>query len=180
MSSFKIIKRGFNALSDREKVKILKEIYDFSKEMRMFLESIFSDKDAGDEFIRMIKKETVEKVYRVGRPGIPDGRKVNSIISKARKQKISPYALMELEKLAMRGFVEFLNEYGGGPESFDKMSADHLENYLELVKSLIESEEDRKNIFEEMRKYLFLKNNMNTDNLDDVFEEATGLRINRD
>jgi hypothetical protein len=50
--------------------------------------------------------------------GTSDGRKVNSIIAKANKSNVDFRTLLKLEQLAYRGFIEFLNEFGGGPEFF--------------------------------------------------------------
>ncbi|MBI5787325.1 MAG: hypothetical protein HZA78_00520 [Candidatus Schekmanbacteria bacterium] len=178
MASFKEIKEKFDQLSPQGKEDLFKEIYSFSKEMKLFLENrLLGGKD--DVFITAMEKETIGKVYKKGIPGTPNGKVVNSIIAKARKSLVSTWTLIKLEHLAYRGFIEFLNEYGGGPESFDDMACKHLEAYLNLVKSESKDQEEKYKIFQEVKKYLLDKNNMYTDSLDDVFESATGISVNR-
>jgi hypothetical protein len=84
--------------------------------------------------------------------------------------------MMELEQFAYRGFVEFLDEYGGGPDSFDDLSAKHLEAYLKLAKDNL-SEEQVVSIFEKVRRYLVRKDNMITDYVDEAFESVTGSKV---
>jgi len=181
MSTFKQVKNAFNKLSEDKKEKLLQDIYDFSKDMKIFLESrLLENTDSGKEFVNQMQKETLDKVFkRKGEPGTPDGRKVNSIISKAKKSKVDIEIIIELEKLAFEGFVEFLNEFGGGPENFDEMAANHLEEYLKLVKYHFENENEQIKIFEEMRNYLLKKDNMYTDYVYEVFEEETGIKLGR-
>ena len=178
MKNFKKIKEKFNQLSQQEKDNFLQDIYNFSKDTKLFLENrLLGGND--DVFIKAIEKETIGKVYKKGLPGTPNGVKVNSIIVKAKKSGVSIDALMKLERLAYRGFIEFLNEFGGGPESFDEMADKHMENYLILVRDNIKSEKERNDIFQDMKKYLLKKNNMYTDSLDDVFKEITGISVDR-
>lgn len=176
MKNFKQIKEKFNQLSQKEKDGFLQEIYNFSKDTKLFLENrLLGGND--DVFIEAMEKETIGKVYKTGIPGTPNGVKVNSIIVKAKKSGIGIDTLMKLEQLAYRGFIEFLNEYGGGPESFDAMADKHLENYLILVRDNIKDENKKNNIFQDIKGYLLKKNNMYTDSLDDIFEEITGISV---
>ncbi|MBU2264466.1 hypothetical protein KKA09_03460 [Patescibacteria group bacterium] len=178
MKNFKKIKEKFNQLSQQEKDNLLQGIYNFSKDTKLFLENrLIGGND--NVFIKAMEKETIGKVYRKGMPCTPNGVKVNSIIAKAKKSGVSIDALMKLEQLAYRGFIEFLNEYGGGPESFDEMADKHMENYLILVRDNIEDESKRNNIFQEIKGYLLKKNNMCADSLDDIFEKITGISISR-
>ncbi len=178
MKNFKKIKGKFNQLSQKEKDNFLQDIYNFSKDTKLFLENrLLGGND--NVFIEAMEKETIGKVYKAGVPGTPNGVKVNSIISKAKKSGVGIGALMELEQLAYRGFIEFLNEYGGGQESFDEMSDRHLENYLILVRDNIKDENEKNNIFQEIKEYLLKKNNMYRDSLDDIFEEITGISVDR-
>ena len=86
---------------------------------------------------------------------------------------------MKLEQLAYRGFIEFLNEYGGGPKTYDYMASRHFENYLKLVKQNIAEEQEGTQIFTELQKYLKKKDNMYTDELDEIFEKETGMKVER-
>lgn len=176
MKNFKQIKEKFNQLSQQEKDNFLQEIYNFSKDTKLFLENrLLGEND--DVFIKAMEKETIGKIYKTGMPGILNGVKVNSIIVKAKKSGVGIDALMKLEQLAYRGFIEFLNEYGGGPESFDAMADKHLKNYLILVCDNIKDENKKNNIFKDIKGYLLKKNNMYRDSLDDIFEEITGISV---
>lgn len=178
MKSFKQIKEKFNQLSQREKDKLLQDIYNFSSDTKLFLENrLLGGND--DAFIGAMEKETIGKVYKAGMPGTPNGVKVNSIITKAKKSGISIIALMKLEQLAYEGFIEFLNEYGYDSESFDAMAGRHLENYLILVRDNIKDEKEKVSIFKDIREYLLKKRNMYRDSLDDVFREITGISVDR-
>jgi hypothetical protein len=178
MKNFRQIKEKFNQLPQKEKDNFLQDIYNFSKDTKLFLENrLLGGND--DVFIKAMEKETIGKIYKTGMPGIPNGVKVNSIIAKAKKSGVGIGALMELEQLAYRGFIEFLNEFGGGPESFDEMADRHLENYLILVRDNIKDENEKDNIFQNLKKYLLKKNNMCRDTLDDIFEEITGMAVER-
>ena len=178
MKNFKKIKKKFNELPQQEKDNFLKDIYNFSKDTKLFLENrLLGGND--DVFIKAMEKETIDKVYKGGPPSVPNGVKVNSIIVKAKKSGVGIGALMKLEQLAYRGFIEFLNEYGGGPETFEEMADKHMENYLVLVRGDIKDENKKNNIFQDVKGYLLEKNNMYTDSLDDIFEEITGMPVDR-
>lgn len=167
MPTYKDIKTLFRALSEDDKEKLFREIYDYSKDMKVFLEGALLGQSNGEAFLFEMEKETIGKVYRRGEPKTPNGKIVQFIIARAKKARVSKEIAMELEKLAYRGFIEFLNEYGGGPENFESLAANHLEEYLKLAGS--EGEENRTRLFEEVKKYLQGKDNMCRDEIDDVF-----------
>lgn len=64
--------------------------------------------------------------------------------------------LLNLEQLAYRGFMEYLHEYGGGPESFDDQACRHLEAYLRLVLQIKDGDEKDK-LIEQLRLYIIKK-----------------------
>jgi hypothetical protein len=176
MTSFKKIKDKFNQLPQQEKDNFLHDLYNFSKDTKLFMENrLLGGND--DVFIKAMEKETIGRVFKKGMPGTPNGVKVNRIIAKAKKSGVGINALMRLEQLAYRGFIEFLNEYGGGPESFDEMADRHLENYLILVRGNIKNEKERDNIFQDIKVYLLKKRNMYRDSLDNIFQEITGMPV---
>lgn len=178
MSDLRRIQEKFNQLSASEKEALLKDVYLFSKDTKLFLEGRLLG-TGGVEFIRRMEKETITKVYRKGMPSTPNGRIVNSIIQKARKSGVDTATMLELQKLAYRGFIEFLNEYGGGPENFDTMACQHLATYLSLVKLQINDPAVQRKMFEEVEKYLYQKDNMSTDTLYDTYELITGIKVRR-
>lgn len=174
--NFRTKKEKFNKLSPIGKEELLKEIYDFSKDTRLFLENkLLGGYD--NTFIEQMEKETMD-IYRAGMPSENiNGKKVNEIIRKAKKSGVSVWTAMKLEQLAYRGFIEFLNEFGGGPENFDDMACRHLENYLKLVLEAVENKDEQNNIFNEVKNYLLKKDNMCVDFLYEVFYETTGIPI---
>ncbi|HEY4479558.1 MAG TPA: hypothetical protein VI981_04365 [Candidatus Paceibacterota bacterium] len=180
MTSFSTIKKQFRDLSLGGQDELLKDLYMFSKDVRLFLENrLLRGTTATDEYVRQMERETIKKVYRTGTPGIPNGKTVNSIIAKAKKSHVDIHALMTLEQLAYRGFIEFLNEFGGGPESFDDQSCKHLEAYLQIVRDGQIDGEERARRYQELKTYLLAKNNMLTDSLDEAYESVTGISIGR-
>lgn len=176
MSSYKQIKTKFNDLTPSGKEELLWDIYNFSTDMRLFLENRFLG-GQDNIFVEQMEKETIGKIYKEGAPGTPNGKKVNEIISKAKKSKANIWTIIKLEQLAYRGFIEFQNEFGGGPENFDDMACKHVGEYIKLTKQAVEDHKERENIFNEMKQYLKEKDNMYTDSLFDTFEVATGIKI---
>jgi hypothetical protein len=177
MSHFSSIKKEFFKLSAKEQEAVLRDLYQFSNDNKRLLEGKLLDGDIpAKEFIRQMEKETIAKVYKRGTPQTPNGKVVNSIISKAQKSNVGLHTMMILEEFAYRGFIEYLNEFGGGPESFDEQACNHLETYLKLTKENIVSP-DREEIFQEVKNYLQKKDNMFTDTLYDTYHEVTGDNI---
>ena len=179
MATFLKIRKHFEILSPDAQVALLKDLYNFSKDTRLFLEARLCGGDAWQKYLDDMERETIGKVYKSGIPGTPNGRIITSIITRARKAGAGLHTLLELERFAYRGFIGSLNEFGGGPDSFDDQACNHLEAYLRLSKSSSISDEERQKIFTDMKDYLENKNNMYTDSIDTVFEEETGLKVSR-
>src|SRR3989344_3043736 len=121
-------------LSEEQQDILIRELYNYSKDIKLFLESRLGLQADTEGLINEMERETIRKVYRKGIPGTPSGKKVNEIISKAKKAQVPIPVLLKLEQLAYRGFIEYLNEFGGGPDNFDEMACNHLEAYLNLIK----------------------------------------------
>lgn len=172
-----LVKRAFHACNQTQQNHLLSEIYGYSQEMREFLESRLLNLVDGKILIDAMQRETLGKVFHNPNPRIPDGRKVRGILARAKKLKANSETIMELERLAFEGFVEFLNEYGGGPESFEEMACDHLEAYLRLVKKISADEKSYLEEIEKIRQYLRKKRNMITDFTYGAFEEVTGFPV---
>jgi hypothetical protein len=179
MSSFRTIKGNFLRLSDEDKAELLRDLYALSEDTRLFLENRLSGVRVGEKLILRMEKETIGKVYRRGEPQTPRGSAVNALIRKARKMRADLETMLRLEQLAYRGFIEFLNEYGGGPENFEDMACRHLEAYLLLVRDRVPDPEHRKRLLDEMRSYLLAKDNMITEGIDQTYEDVTGERLGR-
>lgn len=174
---FAAIKEKFHQLSAKEQDKLLLELYRMSIDTKTFLDSRLTGTVDGSTYLKEMQRETIGKVYRKGEPGTPSGKAVNQIINRAKKAGVDLQTMLRLEQLAYRGFVEFLNEYGGGPESFDELGCKHLEAYLTLVKAQIQNEAERERLFEEVRKYLQDKHNMITDYIYDSYEIVVGKPV---
>ena len=127
--------------------------------------------------IGKMERETIGKIYRKGIPRTPNGNKVNEIIRAAKAAEAPLEIMLQLEELAYRGFVEFLDEFGGGPDNFDDMACRHLEAYLQLVANGVRDEQVREVMYEKVRRYLRNKDNMVTDYTDAVFEDVTGRSV---
>jgi len=177
-SRFQEVKRKFNLLSQKKRDELLRDIYRFSNDTKLFFENRLLGGSLGEEFVKQMERETITKVYRMP-PGDIDGRTVDGIISKAKKSGVNIWTIMKLEQFAYRGFIESLNEYGGGPETYDYMGSRHFVNYLKLVKQEIKEEQERILILTELKKYLEKKDNMYTDELDEIFEKETGMKVRR-
>lgn len=175
MPTFNDIKNAFRKLSEEGKEKLLKDICEYSKDTKLFLEGALLGQGNGEKFLREMEKETIGKIYRRGEPKVPSGRTVRFIITRAKKARVSVETMMALEKLAYCGFIDFLDEFGGGPDSFCGLAADHFKEYLKWSDGVKETERTR--IFEEAKKYLLSKNNMHCDEIEDIFEEITGMKM---
>lgn len=169
----------FRELSEERQDMLIRELYNYSKDIKLFLENRLGLQADTDGLINEMERETIGKVYKKGMPGTPNGKKVNEIISKGKKAQVDIKTLLKLEKLAYRGFIEYLNEFGGGPDNFDEMACKHLESYLILVKTQIPDKNEQVQLFEEVRMYLKRLNNMITDYVDDIFEITTGILVRR-
>lgn len=165
----------FKFPKDKQKI-ILKSLHDFSAATKVLLSTSLGFPDDPEVFIKKMKRETIDKIYRKGTPQTPSSRTINQIISDAKKAGVSPTTMLDLELLAYRGFADYLHEFGGGPDNFDEQACNHLENYLTLLMSLTDKTKMAE-LIEQMRKYLKKHNNMITDDKYEVFESITGISV---
>lgn len=175
----KLVVKNFYAMPRKKQEELLTQLYSYSKDIKLFMDSRLGLSADTDSLVLEMERETIGKVYRKGTPATPNGKTVNAIIAKAQKAGVGFETMLELERSAYRGFTEFLNEYGGGPESFDEMACNHLEAYLLLVKRNIKDNQKQQIMYEEVRIYLRKLHNMITDYVDETFEEVTGILIGR-
>lgn len=174
MATFTEIKKKFFSLSQKEQKLLLKEIYGLSKESKRFLDVRLAEANEMD-FIEEITKATRYTTPN-GYPKDIAVRKVNGILSNARKCKVDPKILEKMELIAFQGYMGSLNDYGGGPEIYENKVYDHLDNYLNLV-ILNHSVEEQVNIFQNMKAYLYQNTNMIYDHLWELFEALTEIEI---
>lgn len=177
-SSFSKLSAIFFSLPKDKQQKILKRLYDFSTETKTLFSASLGFQEDPTIFVNRMRRETIDKVYRRGDPKEPNGKIVNQILSNAKRAGVSLDTLLNLEQLAYRGFMEYLHEYGGGPESFDDQVCRHLEAYLKLVLQIKDRDEKDK-LIEQLRLYIIKKDNMYTDDKDETFERITGIPVNR-
>jgi hypothetical protein len=179
MTTFREIKIQFNKLAQKKQEHLLKKIWNYSEDMKLFLSGQLLDNADERVFIEKMKKETYGKIKRKGAPGMLNGKTINSIITKAKRSNARISTLIELEKLAYQGFIDFLNEFGGGPDNYEDMAGKHLENCLELIKENLDDEFERLEMFEKTRRFLVKRNNMITNHIDEVFEYTTKISVDR-
>lgn len=178
MATLKEIKKEFFSLSQKEQETILKEIYGFSKDVKEFLNMRLLG-DGEEKFIEQIKKVT-ESETSAGTPKMIKVIKVNSILTKAKKSNVKKETLCTMEWHAFDGYMTFLNDYGGGPDSYENKAYDHLKNYLLL---LIEISNNKQNLEEELlgvESYLNQHDNMCGDYLVELFEDIAAEYIYKD
>lgn len=174
MATLKNIKKEFFALSQKEQEQVIKEIYGFSKDMKSFLDMRLTG--SGEEkYIKEISKAT-ESCTPKGYPKEISVRMVNSILTKAKKSKVSDKTLCEMEWIAFDGYMTYLNDYGGGPEIYEDKIDDHLNNYLLLLDKTLDADE-YSNKLEEVARYLRQHTNMCYDYIWEIFEDVTGEEV---
>jgi hypothetical protein len=174
MANLREIKKAFFELPDKEQQQILKEIYNFSKDVKEFL-NVRLLNDGEELYIEKIIKAT-ESSTPTGLPKIIKVTQVNSIINKAKKSKVKKDTLCEMEWIAFDGYMTFLNDYGGGPESYENKVYDHLKNYLLLLNDISKNEELDEEL-DGVKNYLREHTNMYYDHIWELFEEITGESV---
>lgn len=177
MATFRDIKKEFFTSSEKEQEQLLKEIYNFSKDIKQFMDTRFL-KDNEEAFIDEIEKAT-DYYTRSGIPKEMSPRKINSIISKAKKSKVNVETLEEMELIAFKAYLNFLNDFGGGPEIYESKVYDHLENYLKLALKDTSNDNIEDKVME--INYLLSNNtNMYYDHIWELFENLTGNEVASD
>ncbi len=174
MATIKEIRKAFYELPKKEQDTLLKDIYAFSKDMKAFLNMRLLG-SGGDEYIEKITKAT-QSPLASGAPKMIKVMAVNSILSSAKKSKISRGILCEMEWIAFDGYMTFLNDYGGGPDSYENRVYIHLENYLSLLMN-IHKDEELEDSFEEVKIYLRKHTNMYYDHIWGLFKSITGRKV---
>ena len=174
MASLRDIKKVFFSLSRKEQETVLKEIYGFSKDVKEFLNMRLLN-EGEEKFIEQIANATISSTY-TGLPKTIKVSTVNKILSKAKKSKVAPETLCEMEWLAFDGYMTFLNDYGGGPESYENKVYDHLKAYLLLLFDT-KSGEELDDELAGVADYLRGHTNMHYDHIWELYEELTGMVV---
>lgn len=174
------IKKAFEALPPEEQEQLFTDLYHFSSDTRRFLETrLLGSSINSQEFIDKMQKATIDKIYRKGIPGMISTQAVRSIIKNAERSRVDTKTMLTLYQLAYRGYIEFLNEFGGGPDNYDEWASTYLESYLHLIKTTTPERYRQLEVFQDVQQYLLKKNNMFTDAIDEMFESVTGLKMHR-
>jgi len=174
MTKYKDIKKEFFNLSIKEQERIFKEIYDFSNDIREFLKNRLINENE-IQYIEEIEFET-DYYSSMGIPQILSTRKINSIINKAKKAKVSVSILEKMEYIAFKGYADSLNDFGDGPEIYEKKVYDHLKNYLLLIIKN-NSQKDIDDKIKHIKNYLLKNTNMYYDHLWELFEDITDIKL---
>lgn len=177
MATLREIKKEFFSLPQKEQESVLKEIYGFSKDVKEFL-NVRLLREGEEKFIEQIKKATESETAK-GTPKMIKVINVNSILNKAKKSNVKKDTLCTMEWHAFNGYMTFLNDYGGGPDSYENKAYDHLKNYLLL---LIGSSDNKQNLEDELlgvEDYLNQHNNMYNDHLWELFEDISAEHMHR-
>jgi hypothetical protein len=178
LATLREVKEEFFSLSRKEQETILKEIYNFSKDVKEFI-NVRLLRDGENKFIEDIKKAT-ESSTPTGRLKMIKVSKVNSILSKAKKSKVTKETLCDMHWYAFDGYVTFLNDYGGGPDSYENKAYDHFKNYLRL---LVEISDDKQKLEEKLlgiENYLNQHQNMYNDHLWELYKDVVAEYIHVD
>jgi hypothetical protein len=172
-TNLRTLLKEFHELPLAGQDSLLKSLYNFSPETRLLMANYLSGQADFSDLIGKMESETTGKVSRWR---VPDARRVSYIVNSAVKARAPFEVMMELEQLAYSGFIDFLNLYGGGPDSFLTQGPKHLEAYLLIVKNNLPSSQQAE-IFEDVRKYLLNNDNMDTGETYEVFESVTGIKV---
>jgi len=174
MATLGEIKKAFFALSTKEQEALFKEIYGFSKDMKNFL-SMRLLGDGDEAFIKEIR-QAAQSQTPLGYPKDIKVTQVNSILTKAKRSKVSADTLCQMEWIAFDGYMTYLNDYGGGPQSYENKVYDHLQNYLKLLFEIKNPDEITKE-FATLSIYLRRHTNMYYDHIWELYEEMTGRSV---
>ena len=174
MATLKDIKKVFFFLSKKEQETILKEIYGFSKDVKEFL-NVRLLNEGEEKFIEQIKKASESSTY-TGMPKIIKVTNINQILNKAKKSKVRQETLCEMQWIAFDGYMTFLNDYGGGPDSFEDKVYDHLKAYLLLLLDISNGQELNDELVG-VSNYLRKHNNMYYDHIWELYKELTGMDV---
>jgi len=72
--------------------------------------------------------------------------------------------------------MNFLNDFGGGPDIYESKVYDHLENYLQLLLKN-PSNDNRDDKIVEIQYFLYQNQNMYYDHIWGLFKDLTGLEV---
>jgi len=178
LATLREIKQEFFSLSKKEQETILKEIYNFSKDIKEFM-NVRLLREGEDKFIEEIKKAT-ESSTPTGMPKMIKVTKVNSILRKAIKSKATKETLCKMQWYAFDGYVTSLNNYRGGPDSYENKAYEHLENYLRLLVEISNNRQELKEKLLGVENYLNQHQNMYNDHLWELYDDFAAEYVYRD
>ena len=168
-SRLKEIKKKFFTLNEREQSALLSEIYRFSKETKVFLENRLLGADV-KVYLDELEKLTYDR-FAVIPPKWIDARKVNAIISSAKKAKVGQEQLMEIQIYVFKAYVSWIDMYGISDEAIEEKCAMHLEKSLSLLLDIYDMSKDKKHdIKDELLDIIDAHSNIYRDHLYEMVE----------
>ncbi|MCP4124808.1 MAG: hypothetical protein GY751_23960 [Bacteroidetes bacterium] len=172
--TFTKIRDKFFELSKAEQIKVLRDAYNFSPEMKSFWQGRLSEEvNFGEEFLSKI-----ERLYARALNGGSDIKlaEIKSLVKNAQKSFVSGWGMLEIYKMAYRGIVVWANTYGYFPENYENTACRFLENYLLLVKNFVKERANQDELIKAEKIWLEKTcDNMLTDYLAETFEECVGI-----
>lgn len=133
-SNLKKVKEAFSGLSERELSALIGEVYNFSKDMKLFLENRLLGIET-KAYFEELEAITYERFGAIP-PKWVEARKVNAVISKAKKAKVGDFELFKLHMYVFEAYVVWIDMYGMSDEAVENKCAMHLEKALELLEKL--------------------------------------------
>jgi hypothetical protein len=125
---------AFLDLNEKEQAALIGNVYKFSKDMKTFLEHRLLNVESKYYFVEL-EKITYERFGAIP-PKWVDARKVNAVISKAKKANVGDHELFKLHFYVFEAYVAWIDMYGMSDEAVENKCAMHLVKALELLYKL--------------------------------------------
>lgn len=129
------------------------------------------------ELYERMKNETFT-IKNYNPPHDINNSSINLIIRDAVDLGCDANVVSKLELMAYHGIIEWANDFGYLSDQNEEFAVDHLENYINLVKTNLSKEEIDK-LLKQEHDYIERKNNDNfySDYINETFEKLTGLPL---
>jgi hypothetical protein len=175
--TFRELQKQFWDLSLREKEQFLKDIYNFSPDMKLFWRNRFADVgESGADFLEKMEKETYGKIKIRRRIRL---KNLNDIHSKAQKSYVQGPAQIQLSRVAYRGLCEWMQTFGYFPQGYLRAAAKHLGYFIHHVQNYVRERSAQDDLFLEEKKFLeeLYTRDFYGGEIQDIFQSQTGLTL---
>ena len=115
--AFRQVFKAFSNFSPKQQEDFLRDLYNYSPDIRIFVESKLGLQTDFQKYLVEMHRETIGKIYRKGMPGTPNGKIVNRIIMKAQRAEAPVGILLELEQVLNEEIRDELNTLKPSPEN---------------------------------------------------------------